>query len=135
MQDDYINWCIIDALVHIEFFACTRHVWNARLLYHPVFPRSLLVGYFGVLLIAVVGNGTRRIFIPVFLAIVAARIFFAGSMAPCCATGLLPPSGNSCEKPHGKSGNSGGVNGLQQSKCSGVCACAPWSCLPSPGRL
>ena len=31
MRDDYIDWCIIDALVHMEYFAFARHIWNNRI--------------------------------------------------------------------------------------------------------
>jgi len=33
MQDDYIDWCIVDASVQMEFFAYTRHVWDWCLLF------------------------------------------------------------------------------------------------------
>lgn len=33
MQNDYIDWCIVDAAVHLEFFAYTRHVWHTRFVY------------------------------------------------------------------------------------------------------
>jgi hypothetical protein len=76
MQDDYIDWCIVDAAVHLEFFAYTRHVWNLRFLRLINF--LFTVAFLGACLWGVWHGSSWRTPAALLFAVVAAGTVFTG---------------------------------------------------------